>query len=255
LPRDYNKYRDIQTISDTRHDVDSDWTGEIISKSVANDKTSNANANSQTIESYFKNATLAGDIIWETSHTFKIDRSTKEVTERDGEVTQGTYYLFPRKITEKNYSIWSIGNNNLYDFVFEGVDEVLGLNVSHFSVENFVVDDTIGFEWLDLVPEKYEVKSVQSIDTWVEPTSGIVVLMEDRGTSYYVDPTSGERIYAMQTWDNKFSDDTIAKQVRLAQNEKQRIQLFERWIPILLGLIAFSFLIALFASRKVALRK
>jgi outer membrane lipoprotein-sorting protein len=245
MPEDYSRAFDYNSITDTRHEISAEWAGKEVTKARLQDDITNSAKEIQTVKSLFEKKTLAGEVLWKIEHKFKLDRYTLEVMEGNGKASrQKTYYIFPKKTEGKTYRIWVIATNNLYDLKFTEIENILGLETYHFSAEDSIVDDTEGFEWLELVPERYDVKSNQSINMWVEPVSGITVKLEDKGTSFYTDPKSGELIHAMQTWDNKFNDDTISNQVRLAQNEKQRIILIERIIPILLFIIAAALFIA-----------
>jgi hypothetical protein len=253
LSSQYTNSLYLNALSDTRHSLNSDWSGETIVKAAVQESTLNTTADTQTIKGHFQKKTLAGDVLWETDNVFVVDRYTNKILEGNQMPVLDSYYLFPKGTQQKQYRVWPKANNNLYDFQFNESEEVFNLEVFRFTAKDVVVDDTEGFKWLELVPSTYSVKSVQTIDVWIEPVTGVMVSMRDIGTSHYADPESGELVYAMQKWDNKFNDDTIANQVRLAQNEKQKIHLYERWVPLLLSLLSFAFLIALFASRNLAI--
>jgi hypothetical protein len=255
LPADYERNIDLFYLSNEDYDLENGFSGESIVNAFSEDRTIGVDGDNQDIESHYKAETLSGELAWETRNIFGTNRETRENITRNEVGAVGSYFLFPQKLEQKSYKIWPIGYNHSFDVQFDGIENVDGLDVYHFSFANEITDDTKDFTWVELVPDTYHVNSIQGSDLWVEPVTGIMVNFDDGGTSYYVDKTTGEKIQDFLTWKAKFSDDTIANQVRIAQNEKQKIILFERWIPILLGLISLAFLITLFASRKVALKK
>jgi hypothetical protein len=255
LPEDYSRNFNLFFLSNEDYDLEGGFSGESIVNAFVKDETISADRDNQIIESYYKAETLAGELAWEATNKFSINRETRENIARNDEGAVGSYFVFPQEVEKKSYKIWPLGYNHSFDVQFNGVDKIEGLEVYHFSFGDEITDDTEDYTWIELIPDTYHVNSVQSADLWVEPVTGIMVNFDDGGTSYYIDKTTGKKIQDFLTWKDKFNDDTIANQVRLAQNKKQEIILYEQWIPILLRLIAAAFVIALFASRRVALKR
>jgi hypothetical protein len=203
------------------------------------------------INDFFSSAYLSGEIFYKTNQDFIIDRTTKKIQETE------TYFEFPRNVKKEGYTTWFYYLTEPFKVKFEQEENILGLETYLFSYE-LEFDATAGFSENDpLVPERYNVKEAPNGKIWVEPVTGVIIKLEDEGADYYVEK-AGSAITAPVIaptfkWTAIYTDDTIANQVRIAQNAKQTIQLYERWITILLGLISLAFLIALFASRKVAL--
>jgi hypothetical protein len=205
------------------------------------------------LNDFFSSAYLNGEIFYKTDQDFVVDRATKKI--------KGTEALFefPRDVKREEYTTWFYYLTEPFKVKFEKEERILGLETYLFSYE-LEFDATSGFSDNDpLVPEIYNVKEVPSGKIWVEPVTGIIIKLEDEGIDYYVEKTgnvvTAPIISPTFKWTAVYTNDTIANQVRIAQNEKQKIQLFERWIPVLFGLVSLAFLIALFASRKVALKR
>jgi hypothetical protein len=195
------------------------------------------------LNDFFSSAYSSGEIFYKTDQDF----------------IQGTdaYFEFPRNVKKEEYTTWFYYLTEPFKVKFEQEENILGLKTYLFSY-GLEFDATSGFSEADLlVPEVYSVKEVPSGKIWVEPVTGIIVKLADEGIDYYVEKTenviTAPIISPTFKWTAIYSDDTIANQVRIAQNAKQQIILYERWIPILLGLIALALLIALFASRRVVL--
>jgi len=77
----------------------------------------------------------------------------------------------------------------------------------------------------------------------VEPVSGRIVRWVFGGNNKLLDPSTLEEIRDLNTWSLEFAEDTIFNQVRLAQNKKQQIILYEIIIPVLFAIMATALLI------------
>jgi hypothetical protein len=242
IPGDYEGKFVIFEINNQRYDIGGEWSGEFIANAILYTTTVSAAGDRQVIRGHYRSETLSGDLIWEVSPEYTVDRYTRENTEKGG------YYLFPQSVKKKSYDVWPFGYTHKFEFDFRGIEEINGLEVYRFGFKDATTDDTEDSSWLDLVPEKYKAIFTQSVDYWIEPVSGIVVNSEGGGIAHYADKVTGEKVQDYITWSNKFSDDTISNQVILAQNEKQRIILIERIIPILLLIIAAALFIAAYSG-------
>jgi len=122
---------------------------------------------------------------------------------------------------------------------FEEVEFVKELETYKFSYYLEPFDLTVHFPWI----KGYIVKGDHRGTIWVEPVSGRIVRWVFGGDNKLFDPSTLEEIRDLNTWSLEFGEDTISNQVRLAQNTKQQIILYERIIPILLAIIAIALFI------------
>jgi hypothetical protein len=252
LPGDYFSETDIYGTENVFDLTSNDYEGEEIVQVIRSVTAKELEGSKVKINDFFSSAYLSGEVYYKTDQAFIVDRVTKKIQDTD------IYFEFPRNLTKENYSTWFYYLTEPFEVKFEREEKILGLETYLYSY-NLEFDATSGFSEADpLVPKEYYVKEVPSGKIWVEPVTGVIVNLADEGTDYYVEKTdsviSAPVVSPLVKWTATYSDDTIANQVRIAQNEKQKIHLYERWIPILLGLVALAFLIALFASRKVALK-
>jgi hypothetical protein len=248
LPGDYGIKYSLISSEETRYDIGSEWTEKTLLKGIVDIGTTNVVDDRLYLDGVFHIEYLDGLLSYETKENHIIERKSKQASD-------GSFFLFPRKLTQQeDPSVIFPGWNFPLTMMFENRENVNGLDVFKFKSTVRNADLTESFEFLDLVPEQYLVTTDADGRFWVEPTSGIIVKYEEDGVNYYLQESIKNRVQSFSTFSNKFSDDTIANQVRIAQNEKQKIQLYERWIPVLFGLVSLAFLIALFASRKVVLR-
>lgn len=250
IPRDYNTVLNLNHFDNTNFEINGNWTGQQIQKSFQKETTINVEGNIQVIEGWFKAETLNGELLFESKHQYGVNRKTRENVKGYGNKDRDGYYFFPVHLEKKSYRVWMPEYYYALDFNFEGVDNIQGIDAYYFKTKEFSTDDTEAFSFLDLVPETYGAGCSQAVEFWVEPVSGIIVNYKDKGMCYYTNKETGAKVQDMEDWSNKFNDDTIANQVRIAQNKKQTIVLYEWIIPILLGVIAVAFFIVSYIGRK-----
>jgi hypothetical protein len=253
LPGDYKNTVNFKRLSNTNHQINGEWTGEELVKGFAKEQTIRIDGNTQIIEGLYQAQDLNNKILWEVKKEYGVERSSHKLQNGFSQHAKDTFYLLPPSLKKQTYNVWFTQYLYPVELTFREAEEIQGLVVYHFSAENFIFDDSAGFEWLNTVPELYKVLTDGTINVWIEPTSGVIVDYKGGGVAYYADKITEEKVQDMQTWSNEYSNDTVVNQVRLAQNAKQQIFLYERWIPVLLGLISLAFLVALFASRRVAI--
>jgi hypothetical protein len=203
-----------------------------------------------SVDLLFKAETINGEPLFETTKKYEVEVNTRKIVSKDD---SSGYFIPPTHLEKKNYLIQDPTIFEDLELIFVKEDGVMGLPVYNFKGNLTNINSTGGYEFLKLVPEVYSTVDDVTSELWIEPVSGIIVDFKQSGASYYIDRTTNNRIHNLTNYTNKYSDDSIANQVRIAQNEKQKIQLYEIWIPILLGILSLASLIALFASRKVAL--
>jgi hypothetical protein len=250
MPEDYGNFINYNRLSNINHEIGGDWEGEQIVKGETREKTIRIENNIQVIEGQYIAHSLDDEKIWEVKKEYGIDRTSRKVVSGYGQYADNSYYYFPPKLKKQSYNIWITQYFYPVELKFKGVEDIQGLEAYHFEAKNFVFDDSEGFEWLDLVPEVYKVFADGTVNVWVEPTTGIILDYKGGGVAYYADKETDEKIQDMQSWSNEYSDDSISKQIRLAQNEKQKIYLIEWIIPILLGLIGIALIFSSFIGRR-----
>jgi hypothetical protein len=251
IPRDYQFNVELLSTEQTRYDIGKPLSDIAILKGYIKLDTTELNSESIDIEGLFHIEYLDGTLSYESPEKYTVNRVTHLVQMGD----RKAYFMFPQKLDKQEMTIYFPGWSAPFDLRFEGEETIDGLLVYKYisDIENYNI--TQSFSFLDSIPEIYNASVDNRGEYWVEPISGRLVKYSESGIDYYTEKETGVKVQDFSQYSNKFSNDTIANQVRIAQNEKQKIILYERWIPILLGLISLAFLIALFASRKVALKR
>jgi hypothetical protein len=249
MPGDFERTFDILGTEKPNYEIGGDSAETIIYKGIKRTHWAQSSGNEVSAELFFEAETVSGDPLYEISKKHKVDRDTRKVIASGKEAF---YLIPPTHLQKKSYVIQD--PTLLIDVVFhyEKEERVNGLAVYYFKSNTRGLDSTDGYSFLDLVPETYSAVDDVVSELWIEPIAGIMVNFQQTGASFYLDSATDERIHNFTNYTNSFSEDTIVNQVRLAQNAKQKIQLYELWVPVLLSLLSFAFLIALFASRNMA---
>jgi hypothetical protein len=252
LPGDYESRLDLLGTEKPNYEVGGNSEESLIYKGIKRTTWASSGDNEVSVELFFKAETISGEPLFELTNEYNVDVNTRRIISEDN---RSKYLIPPMHLEKKSYTLLDPTSFVFVEWNFEREESVNGLGVYYFKGNSIGQDSTEGYAFLELVPEVYNAIDHIAHEIWVEPTTGIIVKLNQAGESNYIDKATNKRIHTFTKFTNAYSDDTIVNQVRIAQNEKQKIILYERWIPILLGLIALAFLIALFASRHVALPK
>jgi hypothetical protein len=247
LPADYSINFQLLSTEEMRYAIHDEWSEKNLLNGIIDISASRVVNDKLFLDGVFHVEYLNGELSYETKENHVVNRGSRRTDD-------GSYFLFPQELNEVDeYSVRFPGWSFPITMVFKGTEVVKGLEVMKFESIIQAANLTDSFIFLDTVPETYGVETDARGQFWVEPISGVLVNYREEGENYYVEREFDSRVQAFSNFSNKFSDDTIANQVRLAQNEKQKIHLYERWVPVLLSLLSFAFLIALFASRNLAI--
>lgn len=243
---DYEFSSQLVHTENNRFEINGDWTGTNELKAIWDEKlTGNA------LETNFEVKDEKGGLVYGIKHDFVIDRKTEHNLAGEEDKEGKAYPLFPLHTQKQDHDYWPGGFGQSSLFKFAGIESIYGMEVYHFLAETQISDDTAGYEFLELVPEKYKVQSIYSIEIRVEPVSGKIIDYSDKGTSYYAD-SSGNKVQDISEWGNRFNYETIKSQAEIAKSEKLKIQIYEIYIPLLLGLMGLVLLgLALVRKKRI----
>lgn len=181
------------------------------------------------------------ELSWSQANSVKFDHDTLKIVGSDA------YLVFPPHVEQRDYQakFFSYIPDNGALFRFRGVDEVRGLRayVFDFAVENL--------DWTDnynlAMPPGVRIKSRDWGTVWIEPTTGILVNHKEQWVATAKGgPFDDVEVDAGGMW---FPNDTVTKQVFLAQNMRRTTVLYERVLPVcMLG--ASAVLLAMAAARR-----
>jgi hypothetical protein len=257
IPNDFSLSIDYYSVGNEYDVKNNSFLGEIISQSILDVQIKSIQDGVIVLDSTFESQTLSGGILYRNTREYSADISTgKSILDQrlKQRGINNEWTILPKHLEKKSYVYHFFERVDPVKFDFIKEDKVLGLLAYHYRGTDSLDSSAIFADFDPYVSVDRGVKNSVEAEMWVEPVSGTIVQFKESGINNYINRVNGQDLYPRDIYKNTFSDDTIANQVRLAQNEKQKIILYERWMPILLGLISLAFLIALFASRKVALK-
>jgi hypothetical protein len=179
-------------------------------------------------------------VIFETTGLYGVSRFTRQNVLGYGDVERTGQFLFPPNVQPTTYTYWDPMFIGPCVATFDHAETQDGLPVYVFRFSATGLDETAGYSYLPDVPERYAAHTDGQGTLWIEPVSGVVVDYAEQGMSYFADPTTGERIADFHSWSNRFTPETRAAQVQLAQDTRRRILILENWGPgglLLAGLV------------------
>jgi Porin PorA len=194
--------------------------------------------------------TEKGQLLFENSGLYGVDRRTRKNVPAQGDQIREGYFLFPPHIQRTAYSYWDSMFIGLRSASYDHSEDLGGLETYVFRFGVSGLDETAGYSYLADVPAHYAAHIDGQGKMWIEPLSGIVVDYEEQGTSYFVATETGMRVANFFEWSDRYTPETKAAQLRQARLARLRIQVFERWLPggiFLLG----SLLLALYLNRMI----
>lgn len=254
LPPNYSSIAGMVHDENNRFVIGSNWSGKAISLSSSEIKTFKTLGDQASLQSLFRVESLTGDTLFELDQNFLIDRETRHNLPGGNDVSGKSMILFRPNTSRSNQNYWPIemGSPSVLNYV--GNKTIQSLNTYHFQTVNSVINDTIGYEFLPLVPEKYQVNSRVNMDIYVEPVTGIVIDHEDSGVSSYVDK-DGKTIWDIAQWSNKYNEPTINMRVAQARSQKQTYLLISRIIPGAIFLLGFALAISGVGKSKISTKR
>jgi hypothetical protein len=242
LPANYSSETYYDNENQIRDSPTGDWITESLIARCVN-QTISAKTNTLIVEGalhvYFED----GSVNFESAALYGVDRRTRKNDPGLGDTIRNGQFLFPLHVQQSGYVYWDPIYIGPRTATFDHVEQINGLRiyVFYFTAEN--LDETRGFDYLPNVPERYRAITNGQGILWIEPISGIVVDYEDQGATSFVDPGTGESVAEFSRWDEHYTPETRAVQLRLASEARLRILALEIWLPgacLLAGLIWLS---------------
>lgn len=183
----------------------------------------------------------ANELSWSQVNAVEFDRGTLRIAGSDA------YLVFPPHVERRDYLVkfFSYLPDSGALFRFRGVDRMRGVTTYVFD---YAVD---GLDWTDnyslAMPPGVRIKSRDWGTVWIEPVTGILVNHKEQWVAV---AEGGEFDNAVvDTGGMWFPNDTVAKQLFLAQNMRRATMLYERILPVcMLGVGAI--LLAMAAARR-----
>ena len=190
------------------------------------------------IENIFDVRKVTGERIFSVRREYGIDQKTGKHVRGYGDKERSGYLFAPKNLKSKqSFAYWHVNYDAPAEMQFQGEEELLGLKVFRYEAD-YNADQTANLAHLPGVPEKRGVILDISLQTWIEPITGRLIKYEDNTVAYYYDIKTKERIEPWNKFHNKYTEASIKKQVNIASEEKLKILVFNKLIPMLIIIMA-----------------
>lgn len=195
---------------------------------------------------------IEGDLYWATGDgtplfqntgIYGVDRRTRANIPGYGNVERSGQYRFPLHTGRGDFRLWDPIFSGPRSVSFERDDSIGGLAVHVFRFTAIDIDETPGFIHLPDVRERFEARTDGEGRLWIEPTSGVVVDHEERGSTFFAEPRTGDRVAEFQNWTSRYDDATRAAKLQQARDARWRILGVEVVLPSALLLTGVACLV------------
>lgn len=204
------------------------------------------------VKNNFEIKNLSGEKIVSIERLYGVDPISREHVAGYGDKDRVGYLFAPRNLEKgENFIYWHINYDAPARMRFVGAESLLGLETYKYEAnyELLDIDQTKNLGHLPGVPEVRGVKLEPKLTVWVEPKTGRLVNYEDEAVAYYYDIKSGERLEPWNKFSNHLDEASVAKKVSKASVEKHKYLIFETFVPGVILVVAFLFLL-LYIFRK-----
>ena len=196
---------------------------------------------------YAINDITSGQVSWEYKYLAPVNPQTGEHLKQE---YRGDYFVFPRNVEKKIYSL-RFSYLKGVPVAFQKEVDVEGLNTYLFAyhgrgeyTESYA--GTEQYEGIKVKPGQ-EIKCGDDqyfFKIWVEPLTGATIKIEEgcHSGDHVYDVATGTQLETISRWDGVTAGDDVIDQVRAAEAERARLLWINRYLPamsLLAGLLCF----------------
>ncbi|MGW4357068.1 DUF3068 domain-containing protein [Nocardia sp. NPDC004582] len=170
---------------------------------------------------------------------------------------KGLQYRFPIGTEKKTYPYFDLNTRKTYDAAYVEETEINSLKVYHFQMTAPVTDlSTVAnspTNKLTLPAAKWGVEGDGDVtmarfytnvrDLWVEPDTGTVIKGQEQIHLFYARTGDKPEVTALKST-LVFDENTIESQISVAKENIDKLSLYGRTLPIILGVLGLLFVIA-----------
>jgi hypothetical protein len=230
LPSDYANTTQFTAKDRFRETPDGEWQ-EVLIDAWRTDQTLTSVTTSVIQADLHWNAAETGDVIFESSGLYGVDRRTRMNVPAYGDTRRSGQFLFPPRLEKKDFTFWDPMFIGARSVVFDRVETLDGMLVYVFRFSGTDMDETAGYSSLPDVPERYLALTDGQGTLWIEPVSGVLVDYEEQGVSYFAEKDTKARLANFHEWSDRYTPQTKAAQMAQARAARLRILALETWLP------------------------
>lgn len=245
LPVNFSYSADLISFDNFYDQTTHSFVGQSASNSSFQYSVTSVESGILNIKNSFDVRTLTGEKIFHVDRLYGIDPITRQHVQGFGDHDRIGYLFAPAELTAGSaFTYWHANYDEPTTMQYQGEEELFGLPTYHYQA-TFHPDQTKELDDLPNVGETLGVNLDVILDLWVEPASGFLVKYTDQAEAYYYDLGSQQRLYPWNFFLNTYTDDSVLKQVRLAQQDRYLAWFIGRVIP---SVLFFLILLCIFPT-------
>lgn len=204
-----------------------------------------------------------GTLITASSYTACLDRrearsvdcGSEAIDEEPADV-DGLTVTFPFGVEQRDYDVWNVTTAQTFPARFEGEEEIEGLEVYRFvqEIPETVIRQTEVPGELAGVPDEESVEAdvvySNTRTLWVEPVSGVLVTSSEAPVTVLRAPDGSTGATILRA-EFAASDETVSAGVERAEDNKGKVTLISRTLPLAVAALG---LLLVIAGAVIALR-
>ncbi len=231
LPTDYGSSVVLESDSSFRQTLDAALTT-FHQKGRRVDQVLSSTDGVAIVQSHVDWSNDSGEVNYQTTGLYGVDRRTRKNVAGYGDVSRSGQFLFPPRLEGSIDEVWDPYYSGPRHLAFDRSEVVDGVTVAVYRFTVAGLDETSAYEFLPDVSERYGVGTDGEGYLWIEPVSGILVDMLDRGHSYFVDPATKKFAGDFSVWQARYTAQSRSDLLSLAAEARLRILATESWLPI-----------------------
>ncbi len=250
LQPDFRYEADIFSLDNFYDESSGVFLGESISKTKFYYEVVSVDDGAYRIKNGFDVFKMTGERIISIERMYGIDPETGEHVRGKGDRDRSGYLFAPRRANRQSFDYWHINYNVPARMAFRAEEKIHGLDVHRHECD-LRADQSEDLSHLPGVPGRRGVTVEATVTLWIEPVTGRLVNYQDRATAYFYDRSTGKRLNPWNAFGNRFTENSVNRQVREAATMKRRFNGIERTIPMaFVALATIFFLLGLIAARS-----
>lgn len=237
LPTDFSYTAEIFSVDNLYDPETESYSGEILSNTTFSYNVLNVYKDAYDIKNIFDVRTPNGEPIFSVERLYGVDPYTREHLTEYGDRERTGYLFAPQNLNKQDFTYWHVNYDQPIEMKFIEEEEIGGLAVYKYS-SDFQADQTKNLTNLPEVGISLGVNLDATINLWIEPISSRLIKYEDSAVAYYYDLQNNQRIYPWNKFSNRYSTAAIEKQVSIARQEIQQLEVTETTVPFSLLIFA-----------------
>lgn len=246
LPSGYTYSADVVSYDDFFDEKAGAFSGPVRSDTKFGYKVVRSEGQLRIVENTFDVRKPTGEKIITINREYGIDAQTEKHVAGYGDKNRTGYLFGPRSAGAQEFTYWHVNYDVPITMKFAANETVAGVQTARYEAR-FSADQTNSLTNLPDVGKTRGVSTDVTLQLWVEPVSGHLVKYDDQATAYYYDLATKTRLNPWNKFSNTFSFNAIATHARIAEQERQHIQLVSIGAPLVIAFLTLSiiFVIAL----------